>query len=165
MDRLLKNYVMQHYRVGERTLQRWFRAGVVPGAYRTKGVRGHYRIRKPKGVTVDDFCQFVAGRAAINVSTPARIRPMAFAHAVKDGKLSMACIAWGAELERNVRDYKFLMKPLWAYERTTGRKLPFRTLKELRDAVTTATRPKATPSSGTSSSVAPAVVPASAPGQ
>lgn len=179
MDRLLKQFVMQHYRVGERALQRWFRAGVIPGAYRTKGVRGHYRIRKPKGVTEDDFCKYVAGRAAIGVGTLPQNRVMAFALAAHAGDLSWGCLSWAAALEKNVRDYNYLMKPLWGYERTTGQKLPFRTLKELREAAARGVRVgiaehvaakiaaklTTTSSPATSSSVASAGVAASVPGQ
>jgi hypothetical protein len=140
MDRLLKDYVSQHYRVGKRTLQRWFRAGVIPGSYRTRGVRGHYRIRKIKGVTEDDFCTFVGSRAGINIRFPKKLRTVAFATALKRGSLSEGCVSWAAALEKNVCDYNYLMKPLWGYERTTGQKLPFRTLKELREAATKGVR-------------------------
>jgi predicted site-specific integrase-resolvase len=34
----LQKYIMRTFAVKQRTLQRWFKAGVVPNVYRTKGV-------------------------------------------------------------------------------------------------------------------------------
>jgi hypothetical protein len=54
VDLLLKDLLMFAFSRGPKTLQRWFRAGVVPNGYRTKGGAkrgGGYRIKAPAGVT------------------------------------------------------------------------------------------------------------------
>lgn len=58
MDLLLKDLLMVAFRRGPKTLQRWFRAGVVPNAYRTKGGvarSGNYRIKAPAGTRRADI--------------------------------------------------------------------------------------------------------------
>lgn len=181
MDRALKRYVTQTYRIGQRTLQRWMKAGVVPGVYRTKG--GHYRIRKPKGLTEEQLLRSAATRAAIIASVPdPKVRLYTLAQATNHDVIARAFLDWAASVEKNVRDYRFLMKPLWGYERITGQKLPSRTLKELRVAVAKglrigiveyvtarrAAKSKAASSPSSLSAVPPTValpVPASVPAQ
>lgn len=54
VDLLLKDLLMTAFGRGPKTMQRWFRAGVVPNAYRTKGAvrrAGNYRIKTPAGTT------------------------------------------------------------------------------------------------------------------
>jgi len=50
VDELLKDLLMTAFDRGPKTLQRWFRAGVVPNARQTKGGSGrggNYRIKTP----------------------------------------------------------------------------------------------------------------------
>lgn len=52
MDALLKHFLMSAFRRGPKTLQRWFKAGLIPNTYRTKGGAkrgGQYRIKTPAG--------------------------------------------------------------------------------------------------------------------
>lgn len=139
VDRELKKYITNKFGVKKRTLQRWMKAGVVPGVYRTKG--GHYRIRKPKGMTPDKLNKFVASRIILNqnfdVGEMELLGVISIADSVKTGP---EFVTWVLTLERNVRDYTFLMRPIWQHERNGGTKVPFYTLDELKKAATEGAR-------------------------
>lgn len=152
VDRELKNYITKKFGVKKRTLQRWMKASVVPGVYRTKG--GHYRIRKPKGMTPDKLNTFVASRIILNqnfdVGEMEWLGVAALADNVKAGP---EFVTWVLKLERNVRDYALLMRPIWQHERNGGTKVPFYTLDELKKlAAEGARRMREATSSTTSSS-------------
>jgi len=129
VDKQLKQYVMRTFAVKQRTLQRWLKAGVVPGLYRTKG--GHYRIRTPKGMTPDKLPTFEAVRAA--TETPRDSFPVyAYFMVAKMQGIPESFVHWFCRLWLNVRDYQHLMRPIWQHERNTGAKVPFHTLEDLK---------------------------------
>jgi hypothetical protein len=51
-----ESFLMLIFRYSDRTLRRRMKDGLIPGAYRTKG--GHWRIKKPAGVTEENLRQF-----------------------------------------------------------------------------------------------------------
>ncbi len=148
VDRELKDYIKKTFRVKTRTLQRWMKAGVIPSVYRTKG--GHYRIRSPKGMTPEKLMNFSASRMLMkqrfDVGDLDWLGVAMMAEQVGAGP---EFVTWVLTLERNVRDYTFLMRPIWQHERNGGPKVPFCTLDELKKLATEGMRRlrEATPSS------------------
>jgi hypothetical protein len=131
MDRELKDYIKNTFRVKTRTLQRWMKACVVPGVYRTKG--GHYRVRTPKGLTPEKLMNFSASRMLMKQRFDVgELDWLGVAVLGEQLGARPEFVTWVLTLERNVRDYTFLMRPIWQHERTTGAKVAFYTLNELR---------------------------------
>jgi hypothetical protein len=131
VDRELKDYIKNTFRVKTRTLQRWMKAGVVPGVYRTKG--GHYRIRSPKGMTPEKLTNFSTSRLLMKQRFDVGgMDWLGVAMLSERFGAGPEFVTWVLTLERNVRDYTFLMRPIWQHERNTGAKVAFYTLNELR---------------------------------
>ncbi len=105
MDKLLKDYLMTAYGVKKRTLQTWLKAGLIPGTIRTKGGRGHYRIRAPRGVTPELYLQaLVEFGGASGLTREQRLQ--------QAGKSSLpqAWWDWSCAVMVNVRDYNSVMR-------------------------------------------------------
>jgi hypothetical protein len=144
VDKQLKHYVMRTFAVKQRVLQRWLKAGVVPGAYRTKG--RHYRVRAPKGMTADKLPTFEAVRVATETQKndfPVR----AYFAASQLNGIPSSFVHWFCQLRLNVRDYRHFLRQISQLERKDGIKVPFYTLAELRTAAKKGAWPSATSTS------------------
>lgn len=82
---LLENFLMCILRCSQRTLRRRMAAGLIAGAYRTKG--GHWRIKKPSGVTKENLSQF--------------LRSGAWRFPVENKSFPPALIAWCNRIQEN----------------------------------------------------------------
>jgi hypothetical protein len=151
VDRELKDYIKNTFRVKTRTLQRWLKAGVVPGVYRTKG--GHYRIRSPKGMTPEKLTNFSTSRLLMKQRFDVgELDWLGVAMLGERFGAGPEFVTWALTLERNVRDYTFLMRPIWQHERNTRTKIPFYTLNELKKLATEGARRMREATSSTSPS-------------
>ncbi len=128
----LQKFIMRDFGVKQRTLQRWMKAGVVPNVYRTKGGRGHYRIRMPKGMKVDLLPNWELVRSAAELTTKDEFPAVSYFAVGAQFGVPESFVHWYCQLRVNVRNYQQLMRPIWQHERTTGAKVAFYTLNELR---------------------------------
>jgi hypothetical protein len=128
----LQRYIMRTFGVKQRTLQKWMKAGVVPNVYRTKGGRGHYRIRMPKGMTADLLPTWELARLAAEMTTKGEFPAFFYFTVGAHSGVPASFVQWYCQLQMNVRNYQQLMRPIWRHERSTGTKVQFYTLKQLK---------------------------------
>jgi hypothetical protein len=107
MDYLLKEYLMVLFGRGPRTLRRWFEAGLIPNAYRTKGggQRRHWRIKTPAGMTPDLYWQWVAIGDDGQGNKGGFDSPFAgrfFARALEEKIFPPAFLKWAKQAEYNI---------------------------------------------------------------
>jgi predicted site-specific integrase-resolvase len=96
---------MTAHRVKKRTLQAWLKAGIIPGTIRTKGGRGHYRIRAPKGVTAD-----LLRRAVVGFGGVAGLDRQSGLSEASASALPPSWWRWRATVKANVTDYNLVMR-------------------------------------------------------
>lgn len=148
----LQKYIMRTFAVKQRTLQRWFKAGVVPNVYRTKGGRGHYRVRMPKGMKADMIPSWELARSASEMTSKEDF-PVSHYFAVGSASgVPETFVHWFCQLRRNVEDYTRFMRPIWRHERNTGAKVRFYTLDEFKKLARQGARPMLEVISSSSSS-------------
>jgi len=128
----LQKFIMRSFGVKQRTLQRWMKAGVVPNVYRTKGGRGHYRIRMPKGMRVDLLPNWELVRSAAELTTKDEFPAFSYFAVGAQVGVPDSFVRWYCQLRVNIKNYTSLMRPIWHHERTTGAKVAFYTLNEMR---------------------------------
>lgn len=121
MDRLLKEHLMLWFGVGQRTLQTWLRAGLVPNTTRTKKGKGHYRIRAPKGMTPELYHRALA--AFSGGGNPAK--------KCAEAGLPVAFVLWQQQVSRNVRQYNAAMRQVRRVCRNMQSGIPFFTMDQL----------------------------------
>jgi len=136
----LQRYIMRTFAVKQRTLQRWFKAGVVPNVYRTKGGRGHYRVRMPKGMKADMIPSWELARSASEMTSKEDFPVFHYFAVGSASGVPETFVHWFCQLRRNVEDYTLLMRPIWQHERNGGTKVPFYTLDELKKLAAKGTR-------------------------
>jgi hypothetical protein len=148
----LQKYIMRTFAVKQRTLQRWFKAGVVPNVYRTKGGRGHYRVRMPKGMKADMIHGWELARSAAEMTSKEDFPVFEYFIIARTSGVPESFVHWFCQLRRNVEDYAHLMRPIWQHERNGGTKVPFYTLDELKKLATEGARRMREATSSTSPS-------------
>jgi hypothetical protein len=136
----LQKYIMRTFAVKQRTLQRWFKAGVVPNVYRTKGGRGHYRVRMPKGMKADMIPSWELARSASEMTSKEDFPVFHYFAVGSASGVPETFVHWFCQLRRNVEDFTLLMRPIWQHERNGGTKAPFYTLDELKKLAAEGTR-------------------------
>ncbi len=111
---------MLWFGVGQRTLQTWLRAGLIPNTTRTKKGNGHYRIRAPKGLRPDLY------QRALDVFSgggdPAK--------KCAEAGLPVTFWLWQQQVVRNVRQYNIAMRQVRRVCRGQGG-VPFFTLDQM----------------------------------
>jgi hypothetical protein len=117
----LKEHLMLWFGVGQRTLQTWLRAGLIPNTTRTKRGKGHYRIRAPKGVKPEHYQRalevFSGGGDPLEKCAAAGL-PITFR-------------IWQQQVTRNVTQYTAAMRQVRRVCRNTQAGVPFFTLKQM----------------------------------
>jgi len=125
VDRLLKQHLLLWFGVGQRTLQTWLRAGLIPNTTRTKKGKGHYRIRAPKGMTPELY------QRALDVFSgggdPAK--------KCAEAGLPVTFWLWQQQVVRNVRQYNIAMRQVRRVCREVQSGVPFFTLNQMVGAV------------------------------
>jgi hypothetical protein len=137
----LQNYIMRTFGVKQRTLQRWFKAGVVPNVYRTRGGRGHYRVRMPKGMKANMIPGWELARSAAEMTSKEDFPAFQYFIIARTSGVPESFVHWFCQLRRNVEDYARFMRPIWQHERNTGAKVRFYTLDEFRKLARQGGRP------------------------
>ena len=143
---------MLTYGVGQRALQEWLRAGVVPGVIRTKKGKGHYRIRAPKGMTPDHYYHALThfGLGGLSAGTTSQRVRQAFSSGLPETWWN-----WQVTLAQNVTDYRGAMRQVRRVCRGKTA-VPFFTLSQMKAHDRAFNRRRRTTSSAkTSSSVEP----------
>lgn len=157
----MKNHIRVTYDVGQRTLQDWLRAGVVPGVRRTNGGRGHYRIPAPPGMSVELYENAVRlfGESA-RVTGDAAIRRLGEPVERNTPQLLAASglpdtwWQWQRTVSANVKEYRHAVRQLQRVFRGKPVRLPFSALRQYVVAARQRRR-RTTSSAKTSSSVEP----------
>lgn len=143
MDKVLKNHIRVTHGVGQRTLQEWLRAGVVPGVRRTRQGRGHYRVPAPPGMTVELYESGVRlfGESA-RVTGDAAIRRLGWErvwgntpHLVAASGLPDTWWQWQRTVADNVKKYRHAVRQLQRVFRGGPVRLPHFTLRQYEVAV------------------------------
>ena len=137
----LQKYIMRTFGVKQRTLQRWFKAGVVPNVYRTKGGRGHYRVRMPKGMRVEMISTWELVRSAAEMTSKEDFPVFKYFIIARTSGVPESFVHWFCQLRRNVEDYAHFMSPIWRHERNTGDKVRFYALDEFKKLARQSARP------------------------
>lgn len=143
MDKVLKNHIRVTHGVGQRTLQEWLRAGVVPGVRRTKRGRGHYRIPAPPGMAVELYENAVrlSGESA-RVTGDAAIRRLGAEGVTVNTPRLVAASGlpdswwrWQRTVADNVKKYRHAVRQLQRVFRGGPVRLPHFTLRQYEVAV------------------------------